>query len=93
MMTSPNAKPRKIPVKSSNIKHIGFAQTAPDNAVGRLWVEFVRGGIYSYANVPARIYDNLLMADSTNGMSVGQLFIDMIKNNPTKYPPRKESDW
>lgn len=47
------------PVKSSNIKSIGYSET--DKC---LEVEFINGGIYEYYKVPKESYVSLMGADS-----------------------------
>ena len=46
-------------VSSSNIASIGYDS---DNMI--LEVEFLRGGVYQYYDVPQNIYDGLMAADS-----------------------------
>ena len=46
-------------VKSSNVVSVGYDE---DNKV--LEVEFIRSGVYRYSNVPKRVYENFLKADS-----------------------------
>ncbi|MBC6998341.1 KTSC domain-containing protein [Cytophaga sp. FL35] len=48
-----------IPVSSSNIKAIGYDE---ENAVLR--IEFNKGGIYEYYDVPQYEFDGLYAADS-----------------------------
>ncbi len=55
-------------VSSSNIRSVGF-----DN--GTLEIEFNRGGIYQYYNVPETIYQSLIAAQS-----VGKYFQAHIKD-------------
>jgi hypothetical protein len=50
------------PVKSSNIKAIGY-----DPATQTLAVEFNHGGLYHYANVPAAAHQELVSAKSIGG--------------------------
>ncbi len=47
----------RVPVKSSNIKTIGWES-------GTLEIEFHSGGIYQYSDVPAAIYTTMLDAPS-----------------------------
>jgi len=47
------------PVDSSNIATIGY-----DVDSETLEIEFIRGGVYQYFDVPAQIYEDLLSADS-----------------------------
>jgi hypothetical protein len=58
------------PVKSSNIKAIGY-----DPAKGRLQVEFLHGGVYQYEGVPQEAYDGLLKAKS-----IGSHFFKHIRS-------------
>ena len=51
-----------VDVISSNIAAIGFSEE--DNT---LFVEFTRGGIYSYSGVPKEEFDNLRDAGSVGG--------------------------
>lgn len=48
-----------IPVDSSNISAIGY-----DNESATLKIEFNKGGVYEYYNVPEYEFDNLLNASS-----------------------------
>ena len=57
------------PVASSNIKSIAYNE---EQRV--LEIEFVRGGIYAYSNVPKDVYESLKNAPST-----GKYFIKYIK--------------
>ena len=47
------------PVSSSNIAAIGYD---PDNAV--LTIQFIKGSVYEYYDVPSHEYDSLIGADS-----------------------------
>jgi hypothetical protein len=51
----------RVPVKSSNVKAIGY-----DSVNGILEVEFHRGGVYQYGNVPSKVHEGL-MASSSKG--------------------------
>ena len=51
----------------------------------RLYVSFNRGGVYSYENVDNEKYEEFKDAESQ-----GKYFIKEIKNDPSKYPYRKE---
>lgn len=64
------------PVTSSNIEAMGHN---PITLV--LSVKFKSGKTYDYANVPTRLYDELLKADS-----IGSAFSTHIKSQPEKYP-------
>ena len=46
-------------VKSSNIVSIGY-----DEDDGRLEVEFIRSGVYTYFDVPKKLYERALKAPS-----------------------------
>ena len=46
----------------------------------RLVVCFSQGAMYSYTNVP-RQYANMLFMVNKNGLSVGEVFIALIKDN------------
>ena len=50
---------KRIPIKSSSIKSIGY-----DIESEILEVEFIRGDIYKYYEVIPKIFCNLLFADS-----------------------------
>ncbi len=49
----------RIPVDSSNINSIGYDQESMT-----LEVEFANGNIYQYFDVPPRVHENLMKADS-----------------------------
>lgn len=55
-------------VESSNIASVGYAY-------GILEIEFNSGAIYQYENVPIRVYDVMMKADS-----VGKYFNTHIKS-------------
>ncbi len=57
-------------VESSNIKSIGYDETDE-----LLEVEFNNGGIYQYKNVPKKLYDEIIGAES-----VGKHFHANIKS-------------
>jgi hypothetical protein len=61
--------PRKF-VTSTNIKSVGYHQPSEG-----LVIEFMKGNVYLYSNVPEDTYRNLM-----NSISVGQYFNIMIKN-------------
>lgn len=62
-------------VRSSNIASIGYDET---NEI--LEIEFLRGGIYQYLNVPSFVHDELMEAESH-----GKYFATYIKDkNETK---------
>lgn len=46
-------------VRSSNIASIGY-----DESSETLEIEFNRGGIYQYSNVPLSVYNRLMIASS-----------------------------
>jgi len=50
------------PVSSSNISSIGY-----DNTSETLEIEFNNGGVYQYFDVPERVYNDLMAADSHGG--------------------------
>ena len=49
----------RTPVSSSNLRAIGY-----DSDTKTLEVEFLNGGLYSYANVPISVYNSLMSASS-----------------------------
>lgn len=67
----------RIEVRSSNIKSIGY-----DEANKILEIEFVKGKVYRYANVPMDTYESLMRCDSA-----GVYFASFIKG---KYEYEKE---
>lgn len=56
-------------VSSSNISSIGYEDKSET-----LEIEFHNGGVYQYFNVPKRVYEGLMSADSH-----GRFFIRNIK--------------
>lgn len=68
---------QRVPVRSSNIKAIGY-----DAASKALSVEFLNGGVYRYSDVPAEKHAELMAADSC-----GAYLSAHIKG---KYPHQKE---
>ena len=58
------------PVKSSNLKAIGY-----DGATKRLAVQFSGGAIYHYEDVPPEVY-----ADFDKAESAGRFFMGKIRN-------------
>ena len=56
-----------IPVTSSQIKSVGYASNT-------LYIEFTKGGVYTYNNVPQQTFDALRSAES-----VGKYFASNIK--------------
>ena len=73
-MTNTSELPDLQAVKSSNIRAMGFQDS-------QMVVEFMNGGIYSYANVSRSVYHEIVTAES-----VGSVFIRLVKSNPTAYP-------
>lgn len=59
----------RIPVKSSNIKSIGY-----DEATKTLEVEFSNSGIYQYKEVPKEVYEGFSKAES-----IGSYFAKSVK--------------
>lgn len=49
----------RVPVDSSNIATIGY-----DVDSATLEIEFLRGGVYQYFDVPEQIYEDIMSADS-----------------------------
>ncbi len=81
----------RIPVKSSQIKSVGFEVIRDDapncegsQAVGVLEIEFKGGSVYRYDNVPSEEFDALMIAES-----VGAYFGKNIKAFPEKFPFKK----
>ena len=58
-------------VKSSNIASVGYD---PEKSI--LEVEFTNGGLYRYADVPAKVHEELVGADS-----VGKYFGSHVRNS------------
>lgn len=58
-------------VVSSNLAEVGY-----DEETKILRIAFRSGAVYDYRNVPRRVYDDLLTADS-----VGQYFHQNIRND------------
>lgn len=50
---------KRVPVTSSNVASVGY-----DEATKTLEVEFKKGGIYQYFDVPASVHAGLLAAPS-----------------------------
>jgi len=59
---------RRTPVGSSNIASIGF-----DPPTSTLEVEFTNGRVYQYFDVPERLYQAFLSADSKGGFLAAQI--------------------
>ena len=66
-------------VESSNIAAMGH-----DYKNNVLRVVFKRGGTYDYENVPMKLFDDILAAES-----VGKAFHSNIKTQPGSYPFKK----
>lgn len=66
----------RIPVRSSNIRSIGY-----DPASRTLEVEFNSGGVYQYFDVPESVYQDFMQATSK-----GSYFHRYIKG---RYPYRR----
>lgn len=60
-----------IPVDSTDLEEIGY-----DADTNTLVIEFKRGNVYKYNDVPQAVYDGLMSADS-----VGKYFNQFIKRN------------
>lgn len=67
---------KRTKVESSNVASVGY-----DQLDGILEIEFNSGAIYQYENVPVRVYEVMMKADS-----VGKYFNAHIKS---KYNYRK----
>ena len=67
---------KRTKVESSNIASVGY-----DQLDGIMEIEFNSGAIYQYENVPIRVYDVMMKADS-----VGKYFNAHIKS---KYSYRR----
>jgi len=66
----------RMPVESSTLKSIGY-----DPETSTLEVEFRRGAIYQYFDVPPDVYAQLMSASSH-----GQFFVHHIRNHfPTRH--------
>lgn len=63
-------------VTSSQIAAIGY-----DVGGKKLRIEFVKGTVYEYENVPKEKFDELIEAES-----VGKVFSAEIKKHPELYP-------
>lgn len=61
---------KMVPVKSSNLKEIGY-----DGTTRTLFVTFTSGSTYAYSDVPEKRALGLFNADSK-----GEYFADKIKN-------------
>lgn len=69
-----NEIPDWTPVRSSNIEALAYH-------AGRLVVQFRHGSVYSYQNVPYRLFRELTRAESA-----GRDFIRLVRNHPSEYP-------
>ena len=58
-------------VESSNLASVGY-----DSAKKILEIEFTHGGIYQYFDVPQKVYDELMKADSH-----GKYFVHNVKDD------------
>jgi hypothetical protein len=61
----------RIPVISSNIGSIGY-----DSETQTLEIEFLKGSLYQYFDVPQVIYEEFLNSDSK-----GKYLVTLIKGN------------
>jgi hypothetical protein len=61
----------RLPVSSSNIESVGY-----DSISLTLEVEFKRGGVYQYYEVPSDVYEGFISAES-----LGSYLHHSIKNN------------
>lgn len=52
----------RSPVSSSNVESVGYEEDSET-----LEVEFKNGALYQYFDVPQRIFDGLISADSVGG--------------------------
>ena len=72
---SMNDKPiERKPVKSSNVKSVGFC---PEG--GCVEVEFIGGGVYRYSDCDQKLFDELMAADS-----VGKFVHARLKSRSTE---------
>ncbi len=60
-------------MQSSGMRHILSIGYDTDNQT--LEIEFIRGAVYQYSDVPPSIYDGIMMADSK-----GKFFHANVKN-------------
>ncbi|AWD33119.1 Putative conserved hypothetical protein [Candidatus Fokinia solitaria] len=65
-----------IPVRSSNLKEIGY-----DHKNELLIIIFHKGDAYRYTNVPYDTYTQLMKGDPDNN-SIGKYFCAHIRTNP-----------
>lgn len=78
-------QPKMTLVDSENIHSIGWDSH-------RLYVLFMKGGLYEYKGVPLSIYKLLKDANEANfrigdrQISINTLFHWLVKTHPTKYP-------
>lgn len=70
---------KRVPVDSSNLVSIGY-----DVQTGTLEVEFKRGELYRYFNVPVGVFDSLI-ATEASGKSVGAYFDAYVKKASYRY--------
>ena len=66
-----NKKMNRIPVSSSNIASIGY-----DQETQSLEIEFLKGSLYQYFDVPMAVYEGFIVADSK-----GKYLATQIKGN------------
>ncbi len=57
-----------VQLKSSNLRSASWED-------GKLRIEFLRGGVYEYADVPRKTFDEMLAAESC-----GKYFIQNVKD-------------
>lgn len=63
----------RVPVSSSNLQSVGYSADS-----STLEIEFIRGGVYQYFDVPQGEHEGLMSSDSK-----GKYFLANIKN---RYP-------
>jgi hypothetical protein len=66
----------RTPVKSSNLKSVGY-----DEKTSTLEVEFATGTVFQYADVPKKVFGAMMTADS-----VGSFFANNVRQ---AYPGMK----
>ena len=71
----PGTFPKMLPVDSSSLAKVGY-----DRSLGRLWIEFQNGRTYTYNNVGAGVFADLMCADSH-----GKFFNEHIRDGVYKY--------
>ncbi len=65
---------KRIPVKSSNLKAVGYESEIME-------IEFLNGSVYEYSEVPQEMYDSLMSAPSQ-----GKYYNQYIKG---EFPSKK----